>query len=440
MHERLTVNQKKTRKLRLAAALEDCYAALRALPEHAVSVRDHLASLGVDFKAIARSGASGPLDAVHDDAEEDMSKSVSNPADIPYDYSDRIPLCSTTVVLLCVERLKSVLYEVDNVTFTEHSIKALIPKGRRQASKSELLHCIELATSWAPDMPLNAVKSMRFLNSMARAAADDLGNRTQRMRLPPNWDLCGVYRKTVKDNVLTVHHRFSGLSITVELESDLADRVSEFEITKNWSEHGATLVLSTARSRYCKLLAVLFAEVSQTKPPMVTKYGLAKVPPLALDNGAVLESESQCHPRVSKARSAPPRSRKTRRADCESEGSIASSSVPGASPPRHGAAMGSEFARSPSSPHDAAAPTSQPSVDEPMRKRRQRAKSSCASGRTTQTLSPLRLPSVLPRGGCGVDESAVEPPPPPPLRTSLTKAFDDIDLMEQSEIQELPQS
>ena len=97
VHERLAENQKKTHKLRLAAALEECYAALRALPEHAVSVRDHLASLGVDFKATARSDASGQLDAVHDDAEEDMSKSVSNPADIP-----------------------------------------------------ELLHCIDLATSWAP--------------------------------------------------------------------------------------------------------------------------------------------------------------------------------------------------------------------------------------------------------------------------------------------------
>jgi len=396
-----------------------------------VSVRDHLASLGVDFKTIARSGASCPLDPVDDDAEEETSKSVPNPADIPYDNNDRIPSCSTTVVLLCVERLKAVLYEVDNVTFTEHSIKALIPQGRRQASKSELLHCIELATNWAPDMPLNAVKSMHFLNSMARAAADDLGNRTQRMRLPPNWDLCGVYRKTVKDKLLTVHHRFSGLSITVDLESDLVDRVSEFEITKNWSEHGATLVLATVRSRYCKLLAVLFADVSQQKPPLVTKYGLAKQPALALDNGAVLESESQRRPPVSKARLAQPRSRKTRRADCESEGSIASSSVSGPLPPRHGAAMGSEFARSPSSPNDAAAPTSPPSVDEPMRKRRQGAKTSSASGRTT---------SVLPGGGCGVDESAVEPPPPPPLRTSLTKAFDDVDLMEQSEIEELPQS
>lgn len=203
--ERLALAHQRTHKLSTMSSLEDCTWALKEHPELAGRMREFLATAGVDF---SKKPDKIIVDEDPGEALVAIMNQPMNPLDVPTDEHDRIPPCDTALGLLKVDRLKTVLYMLDPVTFTEFTIKALAPAGRRQADKGVILQCIEVATNFDKDKPLNGVKSLHYLAELARTAADELGNRTARLRLPPDWVRDGIYEKFIVGSLLTVTHRF----------------------------------------------------------------------------------------------------------------------------------------------------------------------------------------------------------------------------------------
>lgn len=75
------------------------------------------------------------------------------------------------------------------------------------------------------------------------SAAEELGNRTNRLRLPPNWARYGVYSMTTAGSVVAIKHKFLDKVVTLDaaLEDGIED-VSKLEISRKLSENGAQLV------------------------------------------------------------------------------------------------------------------------------------------------------------------------------------------------------
>jgi len=283
VQERLAEAHSRTHKLSQAAAVDDCIRALRAHSALANRVREFLVTAGVDFSQLGDEPATG------DAAETSQPQAIldrqaaANPLDIPTDEFDRLPLCDTTLGLLKVERLKAILLSLDEVTFTEHSIKALVPKGRRQVNKTLVLQVIELLTNWGTEQPLNAVKSLHFLISQVKSAAEELGARSSRLRLPPVWKHDGVYILVVTGCMIAITNRFTTVTVTLDGEQQGIEDSAAAEVIHNWSENSARIVANNGA--YSKLL-ILFFVGEKSEATMITKHGLVKRP-LMLENGTL---------------------------------------------------------------------------------------------------------------------------------------------------------
>ena len=136
-----------------------------------------------------------------------------------------------------LERLKA----AEPVLCSEHALKALLKGSRRQYQKSDLLRLFEFATGRSPHDSINdELSDLAGYDDCIFQDAEARGNRLQHVRLPPDYDVDGLYEWNAAD--LTITHRYTGEEITLD-ETTISEMTAPARaiIYSNWSETSATL-------------------------------------------------------------------------------------------------------------------------------------------------------------------------------------------------------
>jgi len=152
--------RKKTKELRYKTHLTEITMALRQFPEHAVSVRDHLSNLGVDFDSLENNvevvseHLAQAVQPPVDDGAKSEATDVSG-ASSAYDANgaercDPLPTCYNEVGLLSVVCMKFYLKLVEPAVFSDHAVKALAPPAKKAIPKKLLQDIWEYIFGEAP--------------------------------------------------------------------------------------------------------------------------------------------------------------------------------------------------------------------------------------------------------------------------------------------------
>ena len=93
-----------------------------------------------------------------------------------------------------VEYLRRILTRCEPIAFSEHALRALVPKGKRQTPKSDLLKLIEFVTKVPGEQMVRSDPTgLENFVELAVMQSNSLGRRSRELQLPPNYPRHGVY-------------------------------------------------------------------------------------------------------------------------------------------------------------------------------------------------------------------------------------------------------
>ncbi|CAK0823464.1 unnamed protein product, partial [Prorocentrum cordatum] len=121
------------------------------------------------------------------------------------------------------------------------AMRAMIPPGKRQRVKSELLKLFEFNTGRDPNGDISEdLQDEAMMDSGLEEDTSRRGHRMARMPLPPDYNKHGVYLWDPKTS--TVKHRFTHEEVGLDQKTiDAMGNVSKATIYSNWSEINACL-------------------------------------------------------------------------------------------------------------------------------------------------------------------------------------------------------
>ena len=130
-----------------------------------------------------------------------------------------------TVRAMSVGLLKQLLSAMEEISMSPLALRGLVERGKREASKEQLVRLIEFCTNVDGDTPIDGM--MRHVPTLIKEfkALNDVTRRARDMKMPPDWISQGLYQleQSGCDHELFVRHRFTqlrGKSSTPSLVGD----------------------------------------------------------------------------------------------------------------------------------------------------------------------------------------------------------------------------
>eukprot|EP00971_Amphidinium_carterae_P216896 4305655-Amphidinium_carterae.1 len=209
----------------------------------------------------------------------------------------------TVVAKLKVPQVKTLLCRLSPTVCSMGNLS----QHARSLAKSGFMELFEFGTGLSPDDPVQpAVRCFSSWTERLKRESRLRGDRLSRVALPPAWSEHGLYRLvSASAEEVQVQHRFTKQVATVGVasiykrttkdESELT--VTDFQILKNWSERGATLVrVGSAKGH---LLATSFPEhlvqtesVASTPTPTKRRRLASKTSPSTASKGPDAEQQA----------------------------------------------------------------------------------------------------------------------------------------------------
>ena len=142
------------------------------------------------------------------------------------------------------EFLTFLLEQLEPVTCSKHSLKALLKKGQRKVPKPMLLELLEFICDWPPDGDWIALGSVGILLEHLGEKNNEQGRRARDLKLPFTWAEVGVFSFRLVDGKAFLADRYTHKEVAIDDDS-LCDNYSEdmkdYVILKNYSRSRATL-------------------------------------------------------------------------------------------------------------------------------------------------------------------------------------------------------
>ena len=157
------------------------------------------------------------------------------------------------------------------------ALRAMIPSGKRQFLKTDLLKFCEFVTGWNPDDELNEeLDDVEEFDAQLNEDAARRGHRCQMMTLPPDYDRDGLYSFNAADKSLK--HRFTNEEIELD-DATLSTmrNPGKAVLYSNWSESQA--VLKVPGTTFKIILSTLFK--TQYVPPVTASPSKGRAPAVA---------------------------------------------------------------------------------------------------------------------------------------------------------------
>ena len=140
------------------------------------------------------------------------------------------------------------LVNLGEAVVTSHALNALRPSAKKQIAKSSLEQLLEYATEIGPHTWVGTggpLKSAGHMATVARELNKLHGHRLRSLRLPPDWEVDGVYQITQSGpNVLIEHKWLQNRKSRVlpATQRALVHKLECLKIECNWSSRNAVLV------------------------------------------------------------------------------------------------------------------------------------------------------------------------------------------------------
>uniref|UniRef100_A0A7S3SGZ0 Uncharacterized protein n=1 Tax=Strombidinopsis acuminata TaxID=141414 RepID=A0A7S3SGZ0_9SPIT len=110
------------------------------------------------------------------------------------DNGKRVPKNASHFPTMPPKHMKRILAGIEPVTFSSHNMNALISRGAREVTRSELLKLVEFCTNISPTS--NVAPEHRYFNVLEdemRKLSAMHGRRARDLTLPVDWETQGVY-------------------------------------------------------------------------------------------------------------------------------------------------------------------------------------------------------------------------------------------------------
>jgi hypothetical protein len=154
-----------------------------------------------------------------------------------------VPRCHQTYEAMTPVYFQYILSKLEPSSLSLAAQRGLCSSKSKHVPKASLIELFQFITGIAPDADFKPdMHYLPFLISILQEASAARGRPAQGLILPPCWGQDGIYKVTMEDDALTLHHKT--LKEKAVLPADFASmvKVEDITIEKNFSEPQATLV------------------------------------------------------------------------------------------------------------------------------------------------------------------------------------------------------
>ena len=168
-----------------------------------------------------------------------------------------IPRQYQTYGALTIPYLVPMLNAISPTTLSPSALKALIPRGKKQLKKPDLLRLLEFTVDIRPceDVPLELRSMARMLEHLSQRSMQ-AGRRARDLVLPPQWPLCGHF---------TLQRSGRGLSVTWQTTTPAVSK----QVSLTWLGEHVNIATVSVDMNWSMREAALKAEGSGPIPLMV---------------------------------------------------------------------------------------------------------------------------------------------------------------------------
>lgn len=200
--------------------------------------------------------------------------------------SDPLPANSHTLATCDVYLLAYLLERCEEITFSTHSMKALLRRNQRKLPKDSLLECLEFMTDIPRDISISTCGIVGNLADLCIKKNEANYRRARDLRLPPLWAEhgVGIFQILFDGGNVYLQDRFIGATGMIrdpELLQNSSQGLKDWLISSNFSRYRACVqrcgVVST-------LVPCMFI-IPQVHPNVAKRPRLA-LPGLAGEAGA----------------------------------------------------------------------------------------------------------------------------------------------------------